>query len=328
MPEFFVDMENLNKRVKHTLQREIEAVQSLQKVIGEDFEKAILLIKNRTGKIVITGVGKSGFIGMKMAATLVSLGHTAHFMHPVEALHGDTGLVSDGDVIIAFSFSGGTTEINRIVSYLKKTFTVSIVAITGKCDSPLATQSDACIEVPVVEEGCPLNLAPMASTTASLVIADLIASALTSPDSFDRKHFAKLHPGGSLGLQLMQVSEIMLTGKLMPLVREETPMQDVLKEMSEKKRGITGVQSGDDKLVGIITDGDVRRFLMKHSTINKKVARDAMTTHPKTIQEEETVEGALCAMKEYKVSNLFVVNSDDKLVGVIHMRTILDEYVV
>lgn len=320
-------MENLNKRVTHTLQKEIEAVQSLQRVIGDDFLKAVTLIKNRTGKIVITGVGKSGFIGMKMAATLVSLGHTAHFMHPVEALHGDTGLVSDGDVVIAFSFSGGTTEINRIISYLKKNFEISVIAITRRCDSVLAKQSDACIEVPVTEEGCPLNLAPMASTTASLVIADLIASALTSPDSFNKKHFAKLHPGGSLGLQLIAVSDVMLMGDDVPLVAQETPMTDVLKEISDKRRGIVGVHNGKKKLVGIITDGDLRRFLMKHPTIINTIARDVMTADPKTIQETESVEQALALMKEYKVANLFVVDTLDELVGIIHMRTILDEYV-
>lgn len=320
-------MENVNKRVAHTLQKEIEAVQSLQGVIGDDFLKAVTLIKNRTGKIVITGVGKSGFIGMKMAATLVSLGHAAHFMHPVEALHGDTGLVSDGDVIVAFSFSGNTTEINRIVSYLKKTFTVSVIAITGRCDSQLGAQSDACIEVPVREEGCPLNLAPMASTTASLVIADLIASALTSPDSFDRKHFAKLHPGGSLGLQLLQVSDIMQIGKELPLVGENAPMADVLREITDKKRGIVGVHNGSHGLVGIVTDGDVRRFLMKNVTIEGKVAKDAMTTDPKTICEDATVEEALNLMKEYKVASLFVVDNAQALVGIVHMRTILNEYV-
>ncbi|MBI2618375.1 KpsF/GutQ family sugar-phosphate isomerase [Candidatus Kaiserbacteria bacterium] len=322
-------MKNANKRAKYTLEKQIEGLNALKGSLGDDFERAILLIKNRKGKIVVTGVGKSGFIGMKMAATLVSLGHTAHFMHPVEALHGDTGLVSDGDVIIAFSFSGKSPEINRIISYLKKTFTISVIAITGNCNSPLAEQSNTCILVPVTEEGCPLNLAPMASTTTSLVIADLIASALTSPDSFNKKNFAKFHPGGSLGLQLVQVSEVMLVGKDIPLVTEETPMTDVLNEMEDRERkGVAGVLDNNGRLVGIITDGDTRRFLIKNTTLTGKFAKDVMTRNPRTIPEGESIEKALNLMKEYKVTHLFVTNPSDELVGIVYLRTILDEYVI
>ena len=319
-------MDELERRIAHTLLKEQEGIEALRGSLG-DIVRAAGLIKERRGKIIVTGVGKSGFIGMKTAATLMSLGHAAHFLHPVEALHGDTGLVCDGDVLLAFSFSGNSSEVNRIVAYLKKTFDVRVVAVTGRSDSELARQSDVCICVPIQEEGCPLNLAPMASTTASLVVGDLLASALTSPDSFNKKQFARLHPGGSLGLQLVRVSEAMLTGKDMPLVREETPMTEVLKEITKKKRGITGVANNSRELVGIITDGDVRRFLMKYGTIKGRTARDAMTKNPKTICAEETIEKALSAMKDYKVANLFVVDGTGALAGVIHMRSILNEYV-
>jgi len=321
-------MDELKKRVAYTLEKQIEGLRSLQDTLGEDFTRAIEIVRNRRGKIIVTGIGKSGFIGMKTAATLMSLGHMAHFLHPVEALHGDTGLVGDGDVIIAFSFSGSSPEVNRIVSYLKKTFDIRVVAVTGNLDSALAAHSDACFLVPVREEGCPLHLAPMASTTASLVVGDLIASALTSPDTFNKKAFAKFHPGGSLGLQLVLVSEVMLTGADIPLVKDSAPLIATLAEMTAKKRGIVGVQNAEGLLAGIVTDGDIRRFLMTHGAIEGKTAREAMTTSPKTIRGSETLETALSSMKKHKVSTLFVVDADGTLAGVVHMRTLLDEHVV
>src|SRR3989344_1579 len=290
-------------RMRKTLAQEIIALGNLKKNIRSTaFNSAIKLLKNRTGKIVVLGVGKSGIIGLKIVATFTSLGHTAVFLHPVEALHGDTGIVTDGDILIALSFSGESAEVVKIVRYLRINFSVSCISITGDEKSSLALLSDVPITIDVPDEGCPIGLAPMASAVATLAVGDLLASALTSPAEFDKRHFAKLHPGGSLGLDSRTVREMMKERNAMPLVKYDDPLNHVLTVMTEDGQGVAGVCSTKGTLVGIITDGDVRRFILKHHSIGTKKAKEAMTKNPKTIRANETAKDALLFMEQYRIT--------------------------
>lgn len=312
-------------RMRKTLIQEIIALQNLKKNIDSTvFGSAITLLKNRNGKIVVLGVGKSGIIGLKIVATFTSLGHTAVFLHPVEALHGDTGIVTDGDILIALSFSGESAEVVKIVRYLKINFKVGCIAVTGDGKSALAQLSDVSITMDVPEEGCPIDLAPMASTTATLVVGDLLASALTSPAEFDKRHFAKLHPGGSLGLGSRTVREMMKERNAMPLVKHTAPLQQALLIMTDDGQGVVGVCGPKGTLTGIVTDGDVRRFVLAEGSIDGKRVADAMTKNPKTIRADKTAKDALLYMEQYRITSVFVVDeADRKPVGMIHMHDIL-----
>lgn len=318
--------ENIKNRTHKTLKGEISAVKALGNLLEDiAFYKAVKLLSKREGKIIITGVGKSGFIGMKIASTLTSLGQHAVFIHPVEAFHGDSGAVSPGDVVIAISFSGGSAEVNRVIKYLKSVFLVKVIAITGNSNSLLAGISDITLNLNVKKEGCPLDLAPMASTTATMVLGDMLASALTSPDQFKPHHFAKFHPGGTLGLSLTTVEEIMTPEEGLPMVSTAASFHEVLASITEKNFGVTGVVSNTGVLSGIVSDGDVRRFLLANKEdISKAKARNMMTRNPKTAKVHETVKDALNKMEENKITTLFVVN-DRKPVGILHMHSIVGE---
>lgn len=312
------------KRVFVAFSAEKEGLRGLTRAIAKDFPKAIEILKNRGGKIIVTGVGKSGFIAMKIAATLTSLGHGAFYLNPLDALHGDAGMIREGDVLIAISFSGESPELLKLLRHLKKNFGVSVVCITGRKASSLARTSDAPIHMNISKEGCPLGLAPMASTTTSLVVGDLIAAALTSPADFHKEHFAKFHPAGSLGLSLKKVKEIMTKGGELPRVPEDALLSNALKEITEKKLGITAVVDEKENLTGAITDGDIRRILMKYDNPKKIAVKNIMTKKPKSIDEEETLRGALTLMEKHKISSLFVTNGTKKLKGIIHLNDILD----
>lgn len=311
------------KRADFTLHQEIEAVNNLKRS-SKDIIKAVSLLENRRGRIIVTGVGKQGFIAMKMAATLVSLGHQAQFLHPVEALHGDSGVVSGGDVIIVFSFSGESSEIIKITEHFRKNFSVSIIAITGNKKSTLGKIADVSVVIKIEKEGCPLDLAPMASTTAALVVGDLIASALTSPKDFGKFDFAKFHPGGTLGLRLSSVEKIMAEDKNIPIVGDDRALSEALEEISKKRLGVVGVVNKQRKIVGVITDGDIRRFLLRHLTIVGFKTDQMMTKNPKCIKRTDTLERALKEMEQYKITSLFVVDKDKRVEGVIHLHDILD----
>ena len=313
--------DNLKKRLKITLAAERTAVDNLLKTLTKRFFDAISAIQKRKGKIVITGIGKSGYMGMKTAATLTSLGHHAVFLHPVEALHGDVGMVADGDVLLVISFSGKSPEIVTIAEYLKKHFKITLIAITGNPKSDLARLSDHVLDIYVETEGSPLGLAPMASTTATLVMGDLIAVALTSPANFTKHHFARFHPGGNLGLELTTVSAVMAKGKELPLVSASTLLTKAIAESSAKKFGVVGIVDAQKKLVGVVTDGDIRRFLLKHPNITRSLAKDAMTVAPKVVDENTSLAEALTLMETYKITNVFVVK-DGRPVGIVHMHDI------
>lgn len=318
-------MNNMRKRALFTIDQEILALKTLSKHLPDTFDRVVSLLMKRNGKIVITGIGKSGFIGMKIAATFVSLGHQAVFLHPVEALHGDAGIVSPEDIIIAISFSGESPEVVKIIRYIRKVFKNTIISISGNKSSQLGRMSDEVLILKVGHEGDPLGLAPMASATATLVIGDMLASAITSPETFKNHHFARFHPGGTLGLKLTKVKSIMKQGDGVPKISHNASMLEALQEVTHKKLGVTTVIGAKGNIVGILTDGDIRRFLLKCHSIDNVKVEEAMTKTPKIIDPGASLAEALAVMEEFKITTLFVVDSKDRPAGVIHLHDIIED---
>lgn len=309
------------RRAQEILEIEIQGVESLKPRLDRNFSQTIDLLKERRGKIIVAGIGKSGVIARKFAATLTSTGNPAVFLHPAEGLHGDLGIVQRGDVAVLISYSGESMEIMEIVRALDRLL-IPIIAVTGAENGFLAEHATVTLNVRVPREACPLNLAPTASTTATLALLDAIALVLMEESGFTPEEFAEFHPGGKLGLRLKKVSDLMHTGEEVPLVTPETPMEDVLVEMTSKRLGITGV-AVDGKLVGVITDGDLRRALKRFPDLLKRTAGEIMTHHPKTIPPSTLVEKAIALMEEHKITCLFVVDEEQKVIGVIHMHDLI-----
>ena len=294
------------------------------------FNQAVELIFGCKGRVVVTGMGKSGIIARKIAATLNSTGTPALFMHPVEAVHGDLGMVVRGDVVLALSASGETEEILRLLATLKR-LQVQLTAMT--CDelpagggaratqvSTLAAAADVALDCSVAKEACSLGLAPTASTTTMLALGDALAMAVAEKRGFKEEDFANLHPGGKLGKRLARVESLMHTGDAVPRVGPKTKMPDVIYEMSRKKLGVTTVVEGD-RLVGVISDGDLRRLLEKRGKdVMDLLAGECMTKNPKTISGQEFAASALAMMEEKKITSLAVVDRDGKLEGVVHLH--------
>ncbi len=312
-------------RMAETLRAELQAVSDVADAIDDNFLAAIELLAERRGKIITMGVGKSGFIAMKAAATLTSLGHEAFFLSPLDALHGDSGIIRPHDVLIMFSFSGSSPEIVKLIKHVRTHIPVHVIAITGNAESSLAQLSDRAITFKIEQEGCPLGLAPMASTTASLVIADCIAAALTSPEEFSHAHFAQFHPAGSLGLSLKKVHEVMAGGEHLPVVSENAILNDALIEITLKKRGVVGVVETTSRLLGIITDGDLRRIILNYENPKGEPVTSVMTREPKIVRADDTLKHALTLMEKHRIMNVFVVDSEDVLVGLVHMHDILGD---
>ena len=309
--------------LRTTLKAEYRAVRSIEKAVARDFPKAIDILMRRKGNIVVTGVGKSSFVGMKLAASLTSLGHTAAFLHPVEAIHGDLGMVSRGDVLIAFSFSGNSMEVVRIVEYVKRRFRTPIISITGTRHSALSKLSDAEIILSVPDEGSPGNIAPLASITAAMAAGDLVASGLVAAAPFSFERFAANHPGGTIGLSLQKVIERMRTGPRVPRIAPDAPLRDAIAEIDRTKTGIVGIIDKRQRLVGAITDGDIRRFVARHSSIKDIKVSACMTQNPKTIRKDETLAEAMQKMEKYKITSLFVTGKERRLIGLVHIHDIL-----
>jgi arabinose-5-phosphate isomerase len=299
-----------------------KALSGMQKTLPA-LSRAEELIRKRKGEIIVTGIGKSGYIGQKIAATLTSLGQRALFLHPAEAIHGDIGALSKGDVVVALSYSGESKEVVRIVRYAKANFNVSVVAMCKSRSSSLGKLADCCIEVSVRHEGSPNELAPMASTTATLVLGDMLAAMLTEPN-FKEGHFAKFHPGGALGLKFKHAGQSMRSGAAMPLVREDAPLPAVLRIISSKKLGATGVLDSKGGLSGIVTDGDIRRFLLRNKGVEGARARDLMTKRPKHITESASLAEALELMERHKITHLFVVTKARRPIGILHIHDIVE----
>ena len=300
------------------LQTEAAAILALVDRLDDRFSRAVELLRDCAGRVVVTGMGKSGIIARKVAATLASTGTPAFFLHPAEAIHGDLGVIRHGDVVVALSHSGETAEILRLLETIRRTG-AHIVALTGEPASTLGQFADVTLDCHVDREACPLNLVPTASTTAALALGDALAMTLLVEKGFRAEDFAGLHPGGKLGRRLMRVEQVMHAGDDLPAVREATPMRDVIYEMSRKGLGMTCVVEEDGRLAGIITDGDLRRRMTTTPAILELRAADVMTRHPVTIGRHLLAVDALNLMEQRKITSV-IVTDDGRAEGVVHLH--------
>ena len=318
---------------KEVIQIEIEALEILKQRFDESFYKAVDFILESEGKVVVTGMGKSGIIGKKLAATLSSTGTPAFFLHPAESAHGDLGVISKKDVVIAISYGGSSSELDEILKYTNRVG-LKLIAITGNPKSRLAESADAILNVFVEKEACPLNLAPTASSTATLAMCDALSMVLLEEKGFNKEDFAKRHPGGALGKKLLtRVKDLLPEHSRLPLVQGDELAQQVVSVMTNKEvRGICGVVDQKGALVGAITDGDVRRWLgkafEKGVDLSQTKALDLMNPNPKVIGDEELAQKALYMMEQFSISSLFVVkenqNEDFSPIGILHIQDLLD----
>ncbi|MCC5921910.1 MAG: KpsF/GutQ family sugar-phosphate isomerase [Cyclobacteriaceae bacterium] len=314
------------KTAKGVLQQEAAAINQLQNYIDEDFEKIVSLIFNSTGRVVITGIGKSAIIANKIVATLNSTGTPAVFMHAADAIHGDLGMVQAEDVVICISKSGTSPEIKVLVPLLKK-LNVPLVGLVSRMDSYLAKNAHYTLNATIGQEACPNNLAPTTSTTAHLALGDALAICLLKMRGFTPNDFAKYHPGGSLGKQLyLKVDDLYINNEC-PVVTTMDSVKEAIISISEKRIGATAVINEHGKLVGIITDGDIRRMLEKGTEFIQLKAQDIMSPHPKSIKKGEFALKALEIMKENNISQL-IVTENHKVVGFVHLHDLLKEGIV
>ena len=301
---------------------EIEAAAILELVprLGESFDHAVDALLACTGRVVTMGMGKSGIIAQKISATLSSTGTPSLFMHPAEAIHGDLGRIVKGDVAIAVSYSGTTEEILALLPQIKRLGS-PLVALTGNPSSLLATTADVHLDVSIREEACPFGLAPTASTTAALALGDALGMALLDRRGFTLEDFAYLHPGGRIGKKLLRVEDVMHGGDDVPRVRPESAMRDVLFEMTRKRLGLTTVTGADGRLLGVISDGDLRRQMERHGNgLLDHTASECMTRDPVLIDRKELATGALHLMETRKITALLVTDDAGQLVGVVHLH--------
>lgn len=311
------------KSAERVLRIEAEAVASLMDRLGEPFLGALEILKTCRGRVVVTGIGKSGLVARKIAATLASTGTPALFLHPAEGAHGDLGMVARGDVLLVLSNSGETDEILGILPAIKR-LGVPLLVMTGNTQSTLARHGDVVLDVSVKEEACPMNLTPTASTTATLAMGDALAVALLELRGLREEDFALLHPGGILGRRLLlRVEDLMHVADAVPVVPETAEMQQVILEMTGKRFGATSVVDGKGALTGIITDGDLRRHLQKDGRLFEKRARDVMTPRPKTISGEELATKALEVMEHHAITSLLIVDATGRPTGIVHLHDLL-----
>lgn len=303
---------------KKVLKEEINALSTLEANLGQEFVKAVKLILDTKGKLVLTGIGKSGIIAKKIASTLSSTGTPAVFLHPAEAIHGDLGIIEKDDTVIAISNSGETPELVAIIPIIKR-WGNKIILITNKDTSTLSKHADVVLKIYVEKEACPMNLAPTSSSTNTLALGDAIAVTLLTLKNFKEEDFARFHPGGALGKKLMKVSQVMNTQ--LPVVKPETPLKEAVIEISEKRYGATLVVE-EEKLIGIITDGDIRRAIKSGVSLDSSLARDIMTKNPKYVQPDEYVLQALEIMERFNITVLPVLEGS-KPVGIVHIHDIL-----
>ena len=311
------------EQAKEVLQIEADGILAVMERLGDDFVKMVELVHRCQGRVIMTGIGKSGIVARKIVATLNSTGTRALFLHPVEAMHGDLGVVGADDVVIALSNSGETDELNMLVPSLKR-IGCPLVAFTGQPHSTLGRQSDIVIDVRVDREACPLGLAPTASTTVLLAVGDALAVTLVRKGNFKACDFKQFHPGGNLGQRLaLKVREIMLTGKNVPRVRQTQSMTEAIEEINRLQIGAALVVREDDILVGIITDGDIRRQLMSKENIFEKTVAEVMTKNPKTLGPDSQASRALSMMEKNQIMILPIVNPVKKIRGILHLHDIL-----
>lgn len=304
---------------REVLETEARAILGLIPQLGANFTAAVEMLHACAGRVIFSGMGKSGIIARKLAATMSSTGTPAFFLHPAEAIHGDLGVVRAEDIVVALSYSGETEELVRLVEAIRRTG-AKLIALTGESESTLAQAADISLGCHVAEEACPMNLAPTASTTAALALGDALAMALSQRKGFKEEHFASLHPGGRLGKKLMRVGALMHGGDKVPIVAPDTAAADVIHEMSSKRLGMTCVVSADGRLAGIVTDGDLRRHLTRGIDLLKQRAQDIMTKDPVTISSKVLAVEALQQMEARKITSLVVVDDSRRVEGVVHLH--------
>jgi arabinose-5-phosphate isomerase len=304
---------------RKVLRTEAAAILGLVDRIDGEFERAVQILFACTGRVIVTGMGKSGIIGRKIAATLTSTGTSAWVLHPAEAIHGDLGAIREDDVVIALSHSGETEELVRLLESIRR-IGARLIAITGGKESTLARAADVTLDCSVAKEACPLNLVPTASTTAALALGDALAMTLFVRKGFREQDFASLHPGGRLGRRLMRVEHVMHSGKAAPIVATGTRMPDVFHEMSSKRLGMTCVVDEAGKLVGVFTDGDLRRLMSRTPDVLGLTAGEVMTPRPITLARDLLAVEALKTMETHKITSVVVVDASGAVEGVVHLH--------
>ena len=320
--------DNYIQSAKRTIAIELDAIAALSDRIDESFSQACDLMKSCKGRVIVTGMGKSGHIANKIAATFASTGTPSFFVHPGEASHGDLGMITGNDVVLAISNSGNTVEITTILPLIKR-MGAPLISMTGNPESTLATQSNIHLDISIKEEACPLGLAPTSSTTATLVIGDALAVALLESKGFSEKDFAFSHPGGSLGRKLLlTVNDIMHSGERIPKVFEGTFLSDGLMEISKKGFGMTAIVDQTDQLKGLFTDGDLRRAFDAKLDLLSTVIDQVMTTNCKTISADILAAEALSIMENKKITGLLVTDSENKVIGIVHMHDLIHAGVI
>ncbi|MFH2218049.1 MAG: KpsF/GutQ family sugar-phosphate isomerase [Pseudomonadota bacterium] len=311
------------EKAKEVLKIEADGILKLVDRIDGNFTEMVNLICRTSGRLVVSGIGKSGIVGRKIVATLNSTGTRSIFLHPVEAMHGDLGIVSPEDVFLALSNSGETDEMNILLSSIRK-IGCKIIAFTGNTNSTLAKHSDIVINVGVEREACPLGLAPTSSTTALLAMGDALAVVLIDQKNFKQSDFKKIHPGGTLGQRLSSsVSDIMLTGTDVPLVLDGASMEEAIAEINRRELGVTLIVTADHILTGIITDGDLRRLISKKKSVFEFTVQDVMTKNPRTVSPESPAYDALYMMEQHEITVLPITDSVGKVQGILHLHDIL-----
>ena len=307
---------------REVLRIEAEAVRRQIDNLGPAFLRAVEAIETTSGRLCVTGIGKSGLIGQKVAATLASTGTPAYFLHAAEASHGDLGMLVPGDVVLALSASGETPEVVRLLEFARQRG-IRTMAMTAAPESPVGRAAEITISVAIPREACPLNLAPSASTTAMLAMGDALALSISERRGFQEEDFAALHPGGSLGRRFLKVRDLMRNGGRIPSVPASSPMTEAIHEMSRKMMGITAVVDGEGRLIGVISDGDLRRLLEKDPGELRRTAGDCCRPNPRTIGGEEFAAAALDAMRRHRITSLFVCDDGGRLAGALHMHDLL-----
>jgi arabinose-5-phosphate isomerase len=314
-------------RAREVIRKEAEGIAKLESKLNDTFAKAVKLLLNCKGRVIVTGMGKSGIIGKKIASTFNSIGTPASFLHPVEGVHGDLGLVRKEDVVLAISKSGDTAELYQLFPIFKR-IGVPIIALLGNMESPISKESDIVIDVSVDGEAGPYDLVPTISATAALVMGDCLALALFEKRNFSPEDFALLHPGGNLGRKLLKVKDLMHTGERVPIVSENTGLKETILEMTTKRFGATTVADAKGRLVGIFTDGDLRRLIEGKRDFLDLTAKDVMTKNPKTIAPDEFAAVALNKMESHKITCLVITDSERKPHGLIHLHDLLEAKVM
>lgn len=316
-------LSKINELAKEVLEIEANAIKRLENNIGEAFDKAIDILYNCKGRVIVTGMGKSGLIGKKIAATLSSTGTPAYFLHPAESTHGDSGVITRDDVIIAISNSGETQELMNLLPLIKR-FGCPMIGMTGNLNSTLAKTSEVVLDISVEREACPLGKAPTASTTATLAMGDTLAVCLMEKKGFTKEDFLMFHPSGKLGKGLTyKVKDLMITGDRMPIVKDTESFTSVINTISEFKLGMAMILGSDNTLAGVLTDGDIRRTIIKYPNASDIAVKDVMTVNPKRITDDAYAASALNLMEKYSITALAVVDENNIPVGVIHVHDLL-----